>query len=486
MKNFVFKNLLAIMAAATLSVGITSCNDDEDPALKVNTHTVTFDSKGNGDGNVYVSVENTGWTASITEGADHFSLSQTSGKESATLTISAKGENTSAQDYKAIVLISSTLGKITESINVTQNKPSITPISVSPTSVSMLGAKGSTNTITIKTDVKWRLEGCPDWLHSSATQGEGSVTITLDALSENWSDEERKATLSFSTGTSSAEVTVSQIGTLPPGLRVETSNMTIMRDGFACDLIFGPNAKGHREAFFSEQYVQSKTDRDIFDLLMEQQEWNTLEDYTFLPDWVEPNTTIVYCVAAYGNETNDNGTHKYGPMTIQRIKTRPSTIYDDMVLTKSYNSTRWTVSASRQGSYGQRCDEFYYIAAEGDMADEFYIYSMTWTDALLAHLYFKPNITLNRNWNYCNGPQTMNWTRNSDKFFCTTWGIDRDTRDFSAELSTPVYYDLSSSSIKEFSRPNSNPSEWNKRHLRPTREEIQKMRNALQIYKISK
>ena len=158
-RNFLW-SMLIIGVTAMLSAGITSCTkDNHDPELKVSTRTVTFDSKGNGDGNVYVSVENTGWTASITEGAEHFSLSPTSGKESATITISTRGENTSSQDYKATVLVSSTLGKITESINVTQDKPSITPISVSPTSVSMLGAKGSTNTITIKTDVKWWLEG---------------------------------------------------------------------------------------------------------------------------------------------------------------------------------------------------------------------------------------------------------------------------------------------------------------------------------------
>lgn len=365
----------------------------------------------------------------------------------------------------------------------------VTPeIIVSPSTVSILAAKNSSSTVTVKAKGEWTLSGCPDWLHTSATSGSGNTSVTLTALSENWSDEARAATLTFRENTSSTfcNITVSQLGSLPQGLRVQTSNMTIMRDGFACDLSFGPKAKGHREAFFTEQAVQTKTDRDIFDKLMEQQEWNTLENYTFLPDWVEPNTTIVYCVAAYGNETNDDGTHKYGPITIQRIRTKSSTIYDDMYLTKSYNSSRWTVMASRQGNYGQRCDEYYYLAAEGDDADAFYLRSMTVTDALLAHLFFKPNITQNRNWNYCNGPQTMNWTRTSDRFFCTTWGVDRDTKEFSAELSSPVYYDLSSSSVKEYARVKSDPSEWNKRHWRLSKEEIERMRNAVRVYKVNK
>ena len=482
-KDFLL-SLLAVVMAATIGLGTSSCKHD--PSLKVSKLTVEFDSKGNGDGNVYVSVENTGWSASIVEGADHFSLSPTSGQESANLTISAKGENTSDQDYKATVLVSSTSEEIKEIINITQKKSDTTPISVSPTNVSLLGAKGSTNTITIKTDGDWTLNGCPDWLNPSASSGSGNTTITLTALSENWSDTARSVELTVNTNTSSATVAVSQLGTLPIGLHVETSNMTIMSDGFACDLTFGPNAKGHREAFFTESEVQTMTDRDIYNKLMTKTEYNTLEDYTFLNGWANPNTKLVYCVAAYGNETNDDGTHKYGPMTIVRLTTKSTTIYDDMYLTKSYNSSRWTVTASRQGNYGQRCDEFYYLAAEDDDAEEFYFWATRCTYAFLAHLYFKPNIQTNRNWNYCNGPQTMNWIRTGNKFFCTTWGIDKDTKEFSAELSAPAYYDLTVSTPHEVKRTTSNPEDWNKPRQIPSRTEIQKMMNSLQIFKVSK
>lgn len=359
-------------------------------------------------------------------------------------------------------------------------------ISVSPTSASILGPKGSTNTMTVTATGSWTLTGCPEWLHASATSGTGSTSIILTALTENWSDKERSATLTFRANTLSATATITQLGTLPTGLRVETSDMTIMSDGFACNLKFGPNAKGYREAFFTEAAMQTMTDRDIYNELMKQTEYNSLEDYAFLPAWVDPNTKLIYCVAAYGNENNDDGTHKYGPITIERITTRAMTIYDDMYLIKSYNSSRWTVTASRSGSYGQRCDEYYYIAAEDELADVYYLYSNYYTYALLAHLEFKPMIAADRNRNYLNGPQIMNWTRSGDKFFCTTWGIDRDTKAFSAELSEPAYYDLTSSSTQDFKRVKLNPSEWNKPHRRPTRSEIQKMRNSLQIFKVSK
>ncbi|MBR6142018.1 MAG: BACON domain-containing protein [Bacteroidaceae bacterium] len=360
------------------------------------------------------------------------------------------------------------------------------PLSVSATSVSMLSAKNSTATVTVIASGGWTLTGCPDWINASASSGNGTTPITLTALSENWSDENRSANLVFNGSTSSATVTVSQLPSLPPGLRVETLNMTLMSDGFACDLQFGPETKGYREAFFTESSVQTMTDRDIYNKLMEQTEYSGRLDYTFLDGWADPGTRLVYCVAAYGNESNEDGSHKYGPITIERITTRARTIYDDMYLTASYNSSRWTVIASRQGSYGQRCDEYYYVAAEDDLAEEFNMYSMRYTYALMAHLVFKPEITADRNWNYCNGPQTMNWTRGGNKFFCTTWGIDRDTRQFSAELSTPVYLDLSSPSAPETKRVKSNPADWNKPHQRPTPAEIMKMRNSLKVFRVSK
>lgn len=358
-------------------------------------------------------------------------------------------------------------------------------ISVSPISASMLGEKGSTNTLTVTATGAWTLVGCPDWLHASATSGTGTTSITLTALTENWSDQERSATLTFMANTLSATATITQRGTLPTGLRVETSNITLMSDGFACDLTFGPNAKGYKEAFFTEEAMQTMTDHDIYEKLMEQTEYNSLWNYTFLPGWVDPNTKLIYCVAAYGNENNDDGTHRYGPITIEHVTTKSETIYDDMYLTASYNSSRWVVTAARAGNYGQRCDEYYYLAAEGDLADDLYFYANRVTYALLAHIYFKPMIAADENAGYLNGPQTLNFTRKDDVFFCTTWGIDRDTKEFSAELSLPVYYNLTSSS-RELERVKSGSSDWNKPHRRPTQTEIQKMRNALKIIKVSK
>ena len=424
---------------------------------------------------------NLNWSATSNE--SWITLSPNEGSGNTTLTAMVSVNQSSSPR-------SATLTFNGKDVNVTPVKITISQeaggISVSPTSASLLGEKGSTANISVMATGNWSLAGCPDWLHSSATTGVGNTNVVLTTLSANdMSDEPRTATLIFNSNGMNVSVSVTQESILPTGLRVETSNMTIMSDGFACDLKFGPNTKGYREAFFTESEVQTLTDKDIFNKLMEKTEYSGSVDYTFLPGWVAANTSLVYCVAAYGNESNSDGSHKYGPITIKRVTTKPETIYDDMYLTSSYNSSRWTVTASRQGSYGQRCDEFYYVAAEDDAAEEYYFYASRVTYAFLAHLLFKPNIEKDRNWNYCNGPQTMNWTRSGDRFFCATWGIDRDTKEFSAELSA-VYRDLSSSSSRETKRVKSNSFEWNKSIRRPTQAEINKMRKSFQIIKISK
>ena len=387
----------------------------------------------------------------------------TSGSRSATLTFSGKEGNASS----VTVTISQEAGGI----------------SVSPTSASLLSDKGSTTSLAVTATGAWTLTGCPDWLHASATSGNGATNLVLTALSENWSDEDRSAVLRFNAQNLSASVTVTQMHSLPTGLRVKTSNMTLMSDGFACDLEFGPETKGYREWFVTESAVQTMTDRDIYNKLMEQKEYNGSLAYTCLPGWSDPGTKLVYCVAAYGNENNSDGSHKYGPMTIERVTTKAMTVYDDMYLTKSYNSSRWTVNAQRSGNYGQRCDEYYCMAWQNDDAEMMNFYASHFTYALIAHLYFKPSIVADPNYQYKNGPQTMYWSRSGDKFFCTAWGIDRNTKEYSAELSLPVYYDLSSSTSNELKRGKSNPSEWNKPHRRPTQNEIKRLRESMMIVK---
>ena len=273
-----------------------------------------------------------------------------------------------------------------------EKEPTAT-IKVSP-SVELLGAENSTTTITVSAsqNTTWTITGTPDWL-SLNKSGLGSSTVTITATSENFSDEAREATLTFTTddGAASATCKVEQKGVLAANCKVTVGDMTVMSDGFAADLQFDDNCKGYREAFLKSSALTNLTDKDIFKILMGKTEYSGKLDYTYSPI-VDPGTEIVYCIAAYGSESNSDGSHKYGPMTIKRITTRSKTLGSDMYLTFSYTSSLWKVVTSRSGQYGQKCDEYYYLADEGSGAAELYNLAKSYTYAWLAHFYLKPAI----------------------------------------------------------------------------------------------
>lgn len=477
MKNYFSKIGTFAFLISTMFI-CTACPDDPepDPELTVSPTNLDFDVKA--DSKPVTITSNVGWT--VIANKSWITVNQLSGKDNSTIYVDVE-ENKELEKRTGIITITASEGGIARTIQVSQ-KCVTAQLEVSPTSASLLSDKSSTTNLTVTATGSWNLTGCPDWLHASATSGVGNTTITLTALTENWSDEIRSTVLTVTANTLSATATVSQLPSLPSGLRVETSNETLMSDGFAYDLKFGPDAKGYKEAFFTESAYLTMTDRDIYNELMKKTEYNKLADLSFLPGFVDPGTKLIYCVAAYGNENNADGTHKYGPITIKRITTKQQTLENDMSLSFSYNSTQWKVTADRKGQYGQKCDEYYYLAAEDDFAELLSLYYQYYTYAVIAHVYFKPMIAENPNQNYKYGPQTMTWSRNGDKFFCITWGIDRDTKNFSADLSDPVYRDLTSAA-RELKRNKTSQADLNKPHSYPSRTEINNLRNAIRIYK---
>ena len=96
-----------------------------------------------------------------------------------------------------------------------------------------------------------------------------------------------------------------------------------------------------------------------------------------------------------------------------RITTKQETPQDDMYLTSSYTSTQWKVTTDRKGKYGQKCDEYYYYAAQGEYAELLVTYYRYYTFAFLAHMCFKPMIAADPNDCYKYGPQTMTWSRST-------------------------------------------------------------------------
>ena len=480
-KKIIFRMLmkpnvwLLVMCMAVLS----SCK--KDPELTVSTNQISFSADGE---SVNLKVKsNTDWI--ITGNPSWLTVSPSTGSENANVLVSAQ-QNSETTPRKCTLTISTDDAEVIQTINVEQ-EGMVGILKLSASEVSLEAAGGSEATFNITSNTDWSVSVADDsWLNVSPKSGYGNSVIKVTAKSENWSDEKRSVALTFDIEGKSVQATINQDPSLPANLRVSLSNMTLMSDGFACDLTFGSDAKGYKEAFFLKEEVETMTDRDIFNKLMENEEYSEKTDYTYLPGWVDPETELVYCIAAYGNDNNSDGTHKYGPITIEYITTPSKTIEADMYLSSTYNSSRWTVTADRAGSYGQRCDEFYYYAAEGDIAWILNYFADNCTYACLAHLFFKPMIAEDENDGYLYGPQTLTFTRTGDEFFCITWGIHRDTKQFSSELSNWIYWDLTSDYSAKPKRMKSNSSDWNKPHSWQTKSEIAEVRNSIKAYKAIK
>lgn len=431
-----FVGLLSVTLFVALGLSFTSCSsssDDPEPTMSVNGSPI-IEADGTVIGDINVMAENTDWTIDVSYGREWL----TAYKNGSKVELSAK-ENTSTEMRNATVVVTATASSnMSYTVNVTQKGAQAT-IKVSP-SVELLGAENSSTTITVSAsqNTTWNITGAPDWL-SFNKSGLGSSTVTITATSDNFSDEAREAVLTFTTenGAASATCKVEQKGVLATNCRVTIGDVTVMSDGFAGDLTFDSGCKGYREGFFLASELPSLTDKDVFNALMKEKEFSGKLDFfasPYISPTKNPQAEIVYCIAAYGSETNSDGTHKYGPVTMKKIKTKAQTLNTDMALSLSYTSSKWNVTTFRHGQYGQRCDYYYYLAGEGSGAQKLFDEWMSTTDAFIAHFYFKPSIDKNADWNIKNGPQTLTFVRSEDKFCCITWGKHNITNEFSAEL----------------------------------------------------
>lgn len=475
--------MLVVVLFGALS--FTSCGGDDDDeviaTLGVDTSSISLEAEG---GSKSISIQsNVGWT--VTGNSGWLTISPSSGSGNKAVVLQAS-ENTTTASRSCDLVIKTDDGTLSKTVKVTQNAAIVT-LKVNGANEATLnfGADGNEiQQINITANSDWNITNVPEWLQVSPINGSGNSTIQIKTVSENFSDEDRPCVLNINGNGVTAKLDINQAAKLAKNVRVTMSNLTTMCDGFACDLKFGSAAKGYREAFYvANSSTASYTDRDFYNKLMSEDEYSGVVDWTYVPGWVDPGTTIIYCVAAYGNENNPDGTHKYGPMLIKRITTPQQTIYDDLSLSLSYTSSRWSVTTSRVGSYGQRCDEYYIWANDGDYADTFNNYVNRITYAFMAHFYMEPMIKEDPNHGYKYGPQTINFSRENNKFFMACWGKDRDTKNFSAEMTT-IYKNLDADASVQ--RARSNPATWNKKRHIVTREEVERMRKSLKVYRVQK
>ena len=191
-KNYLW-SMLAVLLACVLC--ISSCKKDDDPYLSVSTNDVEFDSKGDGDGDVVITVAHTGWKASIPEGSTWIGIDSKSGDGSATITIKPKSENTSTKDNHGIVRITSTSGGLIEEISVVQ-KGAAAQLSIDETELEF-DADGGSKSFNVTCNTDWTISGDPTWvtINPSSGNGDKKVTKVTVKVSENTTNDKRECEL---------------------------------------------------------------------------------------------------------------------------------------------------------------------------------------------------------------------------------------------------------------------------------------------------
>jgi len=197
-KNFLW-SLLAIMMAATMCVGMSSCKDDDDPKpeLSINESSFTLNSNG-GEKVVVVTANHTDWTASVTDGSSWLKVN----KSESVATISADPNLTTAERTGKIKITATADTSLSYEVSVKQDGADGI-ISVSVPSLEF-EAEGGSQTITVTSNSKWTANSTQGWLTvsllSSGNPSSASETtsVTLTA-SENNTNSDRPCIVTFTT-----------------------------------------------------------------------------------------------------------------------------------------------------------------------------------------------------------------------------------------------------------------------------------------------
>lgn len=175
-------------------------------------------------------ISNTNW--SISDCPTWLSLSQTSGKGNATVTVTAE-ENFSSDERVGTMLLRIDGKSGYSTINVRQSGKSI---SLTPMSLSFTD-KSSTQSIAVETDGAWSATTDESWITISPASASGSSTLMV-TVTENTTNATRNGTISVTMGDKTLNVPVSQNGKF---LTIANTALSYTSKGGSIDITVSTN-----------------------------------------------------------------------------------------------------------------------------------------------------------------------------------------------------------------------------------------------------
>ena len=278
-KDFLW-SMLAFVLVSLLSVGFVSCggNDDPEPApvngtLTPSVGSVEFGSEG-GTQTIQIT-SNSAWNVSGSQSwltvNPSSGAAPASGSESKTVTLSV-GENTTKDARSCTLIFTTSDSKGSASVTVTQKKqsPYILVNGMESTSLSFTPNSGVAykQTVKVTSNVNWTMNGVPDWLSVSPTNGSGELSIDIYPKTDNSADDkERTAQLVLISGDARATIKISQETNLDQNAYVNPTNIVTLANGIAFDYEFGKNVSYYLRGYMKTSAVASMTDAEIIDVL---------------------------------------------------------------------------------------------------------------------------------------------------------------------------------------------------------------------------
>lgn len=206
-KDFLW-SLLAIVMAATLSAGLSSCSKDDDPELSVNKTSISLQANGDGDKDITVTASHTDWNTSVTDGSAWLRVNKNG--QLATVSVDA---NTTTQTRTGKFTITATADASLSYVITVSQTGADGAISLSMSSIEF-ESEGGSQTVTVTSNSGWNASSNQGWLTVSPssgnapTSGSGTTSATLTA-SENKTNSERTCTVTFTTTDGKARATIS-------------------------------------------------------------------------------------------------------------------------------------------------------------------------------------------------------------------------------------------------------------------------------------
>ena len=325
-KDFLW-SLLATMMVGLLSVGLSSCGDDDDPpvpALSV-TGTVSVEANGSTSGDIIVTAENTDWSVDVTSGKDWLTAYKNGNKVS----VSAK-ENPETNDRTGTIVVTATAdSKLSYPVNVTQKGTSA--------SITVNGSASAEHTFPglfdsgksgidykqvfkIKSNVQWNVSGREDWLNISPTSGNGDVDLTIYPSSANTSDKERKATITLSGSGVSVSIEIIQ-GQGKPVCYVLPANEVALYDRICWEYTATSNVNKFQWILLSEREFNRMTDNELIEEISKEEELKFVDDYLSMVGYDSHDNRITQSSTYYLVTIAYDGDNKAGEVKKTKIKT---------------------------------------------------------------------------------------------------------------------------------------------------------------------